>query len=314
MPGVRHASLVRRVLLSDTGGGNVKQVSMPGVELPQGQPNISIKFNDVDDNYFQTMGTRLMEGRAFTSADNRPAASVVIVSRTMARRFWPGQDALGRQIVVEGKASQIVGIVEDAKINKVHEAPEPYMYFPFAQRVQYEGTLIVEAEGKTGPLVDRIRSEIRGVDKNMPVDVRTLSYLMRQVYWDDQMAAGFVATLGLLAIFIGMLGLYGVVSFVVNRRRQEIAIRMALGAERRDIVRLVLGQGFALAAVGTGVGLVAAFGATRLMADMLYGVRPTDPIAFAGSAALVILVALAASWIPARRAASVDPMQALRTE
>jgi ABC-type antimicrobial peptide transport system permease subunit len=152
------------------------------------------------------------------------------------------------------------------------------------------------------------------VDKNVPVDVRTLSYLMRQAYWEDQMAAGFVATLGLLAIFIGMLGLYGVVSFVVNRRKQEIAIRMALGAERRDIVRLVLGQGLALAAVGTGVGLVAAFGATRLMADMLYGVRPTDPIAFAGSAALVILVALAASWIPARRAASIDPMRALRTE
>jgi macrolide transport system ATP-binding/permease protein len=314
MPGVRHASLVRRVLLSDTGGGNVKQVSMPGVELPQGQPNISIKFNEVDDNYFQTMGTRLMEGRAFTSADNRSAASIVIVSQTMASRFWPGQEALGRQIVVEGKASQIVGIVEDAKINKVHEDAEPYMYFPFAQRQQSEGTLIVEAEGRTGPLVDRIRSEIRSVDKNVPVDVRTLSYLMRQAYWEDQMAAGFVATLGLLAIFIGMLGLYGVVSFVVNRRKQEIAIRMALGAERRDIVRLVLGQGLALAAVGTGVGLVAAFGATRLMADMLYGVRPTDPIAFAGSAALVILVALAASWIPARRAASIDPMRALRTE
>jgi predicted permease len=314
LPGVRHASVVRRVLLSDSGGGAVKQVSIPGVELPQGQPNIPIKFNAVDGNYFQTMGTRLIEGRAFTSADNRSAASVVILSQTMAGRFWPGQEALGRQIVVEGKASQIVGIVEDAKIISVHEDPEPYMYFPFAQGFGTEGTLIVEAESGTRPLVDRMRSEIRSVDKNVPVDVRTLPYLMRQAYWSDQMAAGFVAALGLLAIFIGTLGLYGVVAFVVNRRSQEIAIRMALGAERRDIVRLVLGQGLALAVVGTGVGLAASFAVTRLMANMLYGVRPTDPVAFAGSAALVILVALAASWLPARRAASIDPMKALRTE
>jgi predicted permease len=260
------------------------------------------------------MGTRLMEGRAFTSSDNRSAESVVIVSKTMASRFWPGQEALGRQIVVEGKASQIVGIAEDVKIFSIHEDPEPYMYFPFAQRSDTEATLIVEAENDTRPLVDRIRSEIRSVDPKVPVDVRTLSYLMRQAFWIDQIEAGSMAALGLLAIFIGTLGLYGVVSYVVNRRKQEIAIRMALGAERRDIVRLVLGQGLALAAVGTGVGLVASFAATRLMATMLYGVRPTDPIAFAGSAALVILVALAASWIPARRAASVDPMQALRTE
>jgi predicted permease len=314
MPGVRHASVVQRVLLSDSGGGAREQVSIPGVELSQGQPNIPIRFNVVDSNYFQTMGTRLMEGRAFTSSDNRSAESVVIVSKTMASRFWPGQEALGRQIVVEGKASQIVGIAEDVKIFSIHEDPEPYMYFPFAQRSDTEATLIVEAENDTRPLVDRIRSEIRSVDPKVPVDVRTLSYLMRQAFWIDQIEAGSMAALGLLAIFIGTLGLYGVVSYVVNRRKQEIAIRMALGAERRDIVRLVLGQGLALAAVGTGVGLVASFAATRLMATMLYGVRPTDPIAFAGSAALVILVALAASWIPARRAASVDPMQALRTE
>jgi predicted permease len=314
MPGVRHASVVRRVLLSGSGGGARQQVSIPGVELPQGQQNIPIKFNVVDGNYFQTMGTRLIEGRAFTSADSRSAASVVIVSQTMARRFWPGQEALGRQIVVEGQASLIVGIAEDAKITQVHEDLEPYMYFSFAQRQQSEGTLIVEAEGSTRPLVDRIRSEIWNVDKNVPVDVRTLSYLMRQAYWEDQMAAGFVATLGLLAIFIGMLGLYGVVSFVVNRRSQEIGIRMALGAERGDILRMVVGHGLKLAAIGTGAGLAASLLAMRLLATMLYGVKPTDPIAFAGSAALVILVALAASWIPARRAATIDPMKALRTE
>jgi ABC-type antimicrobial peptide transport system permease subunit len=137
---------------------------------------------------------------------------------------------------------------------------------------------------------------------------------MQQAFWDDQMAAGFVGALGPLGIFLGAIGLCGVVAYTVNRRSREIGIRMALGAERRDILRLVLGQGLTLAAIGAGIGLVASLAAMRLLSTMLYGVRPTDPLTFAGSSTLVILVALAASWIPARRAASIDPMQSLRTE
>jgi len=152
------------------------------------------------------------------------------------------------------------------------------------------------------------------MDRNVPLGVRSLDYLMQQAFWADQIAAGFVATLGLLGIFLGAIGLYGVIAFVVNRRRREIGIRIALGAERRNILRLVLTQGLTLAAIGTGIGLIASAIAVRLMSSMLYGVRPTDPVAFAVSAALVILVALAACYFPARRAASVDPMQALRSE
>jgi putative ABC transport system permease protein len=141
-----------------------------------------------------------------------------------------------------------------------------------------------------------------------------VDYLMQQAFWTDRMAAGFVGALGLVGIFLGAVGLYGVIAFTVNRRSQEIGIRMALGAERKDIVRMVVGQGLKLAVVGTVAGLVGALFAMRLMSTMLYGVKPTDPIAYAGSAILVILVALAASWIPARHAASIDPMRALRTE
>jgi ABC-type antimicrobial peptide transport system permease subunit len=232
----------------------------------------------------------------------------------MAERYWPGMDALGRQILVEGKPCQIIGVVEDAKINSVHESPEPYMYLPFAQAPRQYGTLIVDVEGDTRPIVAATLSEIQRMDRNVPLDVRTLSYLLQQAFWADQIAAGFVATLGLLGIFLGAIGLYGVIAYVVNRRSREIGIRIALGAERRNILRLVLGQGLKLAAIGTGIGLVASVIAVRLMSSMLYGVKPTDTLAFAGSAALVILVAIAASWIPARRAASIDPMQALRTE
>jgi predicted permease len=314
LPGVRHAALERRVLLSDSGGGAEQRVSIPGVELPQGQLNVPIKFNAVDGNYFRAIGTRLIEGREFTSGDNPLAARVTVISQTMAERFWPGQEVLGRQIVADGTACQIVGVVEDAKINSIHETPEPYMYFPFAQMPSDYSTLIVEAESNPKALTARMLSEIQRVDRNVPVSVRTVHYLMQQAFWDDQMAAGFVGALGLLGIFLGAIGLYGVVAFTVNRRSREIGIRMALGAERRDILRLVLGQGLTLAAIGAGIGLVASLAAMRLLSAMLYGVRPTDPLTFAGSSALVILVALAACWIPARRAASIDPIQALRTE
>ena len=314
LPGVRHAAMARRVLLSDSGGGAKVQVSIPGVELPQGQSNIPIKFNAVDNSYFQTMGTRLVEGRGFTAADNSSTGCVAVVSELMAERFWPGRQALGHQIVAEGKPCQIVGVAEDVKVNHVHEESEPYIYFSFAQGPTGHGTLIVEVEGDTRPLTARMRNEIDQVDRNVPVAVRTLPYLMQQAFWVDRMTAGFVATLGLLGMFLGAVGLYGVVAYVVNRRRAEIGIRMALGAERGDIMRLVLRQGLALATAGTVVGLVVSFVTARLLSSMLYGVKPTDPIAFGCGSVLVILVALAASWIPARRAASVDPMQALRTE
>jgi predicted permease len=314
LPGVRHAALARRVLLSDSGGGMAQRVSIPGVELPQGQLSIPVKFDTIDGNYFRTVGTRLIAGREFNSGDNPSTARAVIVSQTMAERFWPGQEVLGRQIVADGTACQIVGVVEDAKINSVHEAPEPYMYFPFAQQPSEEGTLIVEAAGNPKALTTRMLSEMQRVDRNVPVSVRTVHYLMQQAFWEDQMAAGFVGALGLLGIFLGAIGLYGVIAYTVNRRSREIGIRMALGAERRDVLQMVLRQGVTLAVIGTGIGLALSLAVMRLLASLLYGVKPTDPLTFAGSSALVILVALAASWLPARRAASIDPMQSLRTE
>jgi len=314
MPGVSHAALARRVLLSDSGGGMQQRISIPGVELPQGQLSVPVKFDTVDGNYFRAVGTRLIEGREFNSADAPSVGRVVIVSRAMAESFWPGQEVLGRQILADGAACQIVGVAEDAKVDGIHETPEPYMYFPFAQQPSGEGTLIIDAEGNSKALTTRILSEIQRTDRNVPVSVRTVHYLMQQAFWADQLAAGFVGALGALGIFLGAIGLYGVVAFTVNRRRREIGIRMALGAERRDVLRLVLGQGLTLAAIGAGIGLAASFATMRLLSTMLYGVRPTDPLTFAGSSALVILVALAASWIPARRAASIDPMQSLRTE
>jgi predicted permease len=314
LPGVRHAALAQRMLLTGSGGGAAKTVSIPGVELPQGQQNIPIKLNTVDSNFFRTMGTRLLQGREFTAEDNASVGNVVVISRTMANTYWPDQQMLGHRIVVEGKSCEVVGVVEDAKIIHVHERPEPYMYLPLAQWPRREATLILETAGNTRMLAEMMRGEILRLDRKVPFQMHTVHELMQQAFWSDRMAAGFVGTLGLLAVSLGAVGLYGVIAFVVNRRRREIGIRMALGAERRNVLRMVIGQGLALAVIGAGIGLAASLLAMHLLASMLYGIKPTDPVAFAGSSALVILVALAASWIPARRAASIDPMQALRTE
>jgi putative ABC transport system permease protein len=314
LAGVKRVSFARRVLLSNSGGGADQRVSIPGLELPQGQPNVPIKFNAVGLDYFEIVGTRLIKGRDFTEADSPSGPRVIIISQTMARRFWPGKDALGQHIVADGKDLQIIGVVEDAKINGIHEAPEPYMYFPFAQSPIDWGTLIAEVRGDPQTMVAAIRSKIESEDQNARVQVRTLHSLMQQAFWEDKTAAAFVGALGIMGMFLATIGLYAVIAFLANRRRHEIGIRMALGAEHQDVLRLVLSQGVRLAAIGIVVGLSVSLAVTRLMSDLLFGVKPRDPVTFAVSSVIVIVIALVASYIPARRAMRVDPVVALRYE
>jgi len=314
LTGVKNVTFVRRMLLSDSGGGAMQRVSIPGIALPGGQPNIPIKFDAIGPRYFETLGTHVLEGRDFTATDNLDAQPVVLISRAMAGRFWPGGDAVGRQIVVEGKAEEVVGVVEDAKINHVHESPEPYMYFPFAQSPTAEGTLVVETAGDPRAMAGPIRDAVYRMDKRVPVSVRTMHSLLQEAFWADRVAASFVGGLSALGMLLASVGLYGVIAFLVNRRQREIGIRMALGAARVDVLRLVLAQGLMLAATGIAVGVVAALGATRLIAKLLYGIRPNDPVVFAASAAIVVLISLVATLIPAVRAARVDPLIALRCE
>jgi macrolide transport system ATP-binding/permease protein len=314
LSGVKRAAYARRVLLSDSGGGLEQRVSIPGVELPRGQRNIPVKFNAVSDGYFKTAGTRILTGRTFSAGDSALSTGVVIISETMVRQFWPGGDAIGHHILAEGKDREIVGIAEDAKINSIHEPPEPYMYLPFEQAPHSEATLIIEASDDNAPVIAVVRSEIRNVSPNVPVEVRTMRYLLQQVFWADQMAAGFVGVLAGLGAFLASVGLYGVIAFVVNQRRHEIGIRMALGARRGNVVQMVLRQGLKLAALGSIIGLFASLGAMRLLSSLLYGVKPTDPLSLAAGTVVIIVVAVVASYFPARQATRVDPMIALRYE
>jgi len=314
-PGVVHAAIARRVLLSDSGGGSNLRVSIPGLELPQEQQSVPIKLNAVDEGYFATVGTRILEGRAFNGADTAASTRVAAISETMARRYWPGQSAIGHEIEAAGKDSwQIVAVVEDAKINNIHEGPEPYIYFPFAQSPTVWGTLIVETTGGSAAMTARLRQEIQALDPNVPIEVRNMDYLMEQAFWSERMSAGFASVVSALGLLLGAIGLYVVVAAVVSRRSREIGIRMALGAARRDVLRMVLFRGLRLGVVGALIGILPSLAVARQMASMIYGVSRYDPLTYAGSALFIAVVALAATWLPARRAASLDPMESLRAE
>jgi putative ABC transport system permease protein len=315
LPGVKRASYAMRMLLSEFGGGASCTVSIPGVEPPPGQKSFAIKFNSVGRDYFQTVGARILRGRAFDSREEALTNRSVIISDSMARRFWPNTDPIGRSIVVEGSEYQIIGLVQDGRIADIHEALEPYIYFPFAQKRTGDAAIIVETSGDPRQLVAAVKHEIRAVDENVIfVSVHTLKELMAWALWFDRIFFFFTGALGCLGIFLAGVGLYGVVAYLAGRRTHEIGIRMALGARRQDVLALVLKQGLRPALIGVFVGAVAAAALARLISSMLYGVRSTDPAVFLGGSVLVLAVALFASYIPARRATKVDPMEALRYE
>jgi predicted permease len=316
LPGIVHATSAMRIPLSGSGGGADLRVSIPGIELPKGQESVAIKFNAVGPDYFQTVGTRLLKGRPFNSGDSADAPKVVLIGQTMAHRYWPNQDPIGRSLRIEKKDYEIIGVVEDVKINHIEESPEPYMYLPIAQTRRGE-TLIVETAGDPCRWIPVIKREIRAVDKAALIAwIQTGADVLHseESVYIRGTAAGMVGSLSLLGIFLASVGLYGVVAYLVNRRTHEIGIRLALGAGRLAILKLVLRQGLNLVLVGAGVGLALAFATTRFMSSLLYGVSPLDPASLLGSVLLAGMITFVACYIPARRATKVDPMVALRYE
>jgi len=316
LPGIVRATSAMRIPLSMSGGGADLRISIPGVELPEGQESVAVKFNAVGPDYFQTVGTRILKGRQFSSGDSASPPKVVLISETMAHRFWPNQDPIGHSLRIEKKGYEIIGVVEDVKINHIDESPQPYMYFPIAQ-TSYGGELIVETTGNPHLWIPAIKREVRAVDKSaLVIWIQTGTDILHsdQSVYVERMAAGMVGSLSLLGMFLASVGLYGVVAYLVNRRTHEIGIRLALGAGRKEILYLILRQGLILGLVGAFVGLALALATTRFMSSLLYGVSPLDPVALLGSVLLAAIITFVACYIPARRATKVDPMVALRYE
>jgi putative ABC transport system permease protein len=316
LPGVKQASYAFRVPLAGSGGGVETKVTLPGVELPPGQEFLRLHYNSVGLNYFRTVGARILRGRDFTKEDEATHHLALLINETMARRFWPSKDPLGQVVKVQERGDfEIIGVVEDGRIEALHEAAEPYGYFLFAQSPFGEGTLLVETTGDPRAIVDPVKREIRAVDKNTVIYlVMTLHDLMQTALWAQKMPALLTGILALLGMFLASVGLFGVTAFMVNRRTREIGIRMALGAQRGQVLELVLARSVKLSLAGMAIGLAAALATTRLMASYLYGVQPRDPAVFTLCSLATLLVALLAAYIPARWATKVDPMVALRYE
>jgi predicted permease len=273
--------------------------------------------NRASPGYFQAMDTRLIQGRDFTEQDDERAARVVIVNETFARRFFPGEDPIGKSFSLGGSLSpkrQIVGVVQDGKYAGLTEDPKPFVSRPLWQ--SYSGATIVIVRTAADPLrlIALVRDEVRQLDPNLPMASRTLTERMDVPLLPARIAASVLGGFGLLALALVAIGIYGVMSYAVSKRTREIGIRMALGAQRADVLKLVIGQGLMLTLIGMAIGSAAALALTRSMNALLFGVSATDPLAYVGVSVLLAGVALLACYLPARRASRVDPMVALRCE
>jgi predicted permease len=313
VPGIQSATVARRLPL--TGGGIAfATVAIDGY-APAKDEDMRLNYETVGPEYFQTMRIPFVHGRDFDERDQEGAPGVVIINETMARRYWPGGDALGRRLKLTKDWLEIVGIAKDVKNRSLIEAPQPFLYLPLLQ--DYRSNMILVARTAIEPeqMSQSVRAEVAALDPEIPIfDVKTLEEHVGISLYLQRMAATLLSIFGLLALSLAAIGLYGMMAYSVSQRTRELGIRVSVGAERRDIFKLILGQGLAISVVGLLAGLVAALVLTRLTAKLLYGVSATDPITFLGIALLLLCVTMLACYFPARRATKVDPMTALRFE
>jgi predicted permease len=326
LPGVQSASLARVVPISGGGRttslvleGQTGQERSPGSEGggTGGDNNLqTIATNVVGLKYFQTMGIGLMRGRDFTAQDGEGSPSVVVINEAFARRYYTNQDPLGKRIRLGSSQSpwrEIIGVVRDSKYRSLSEDHTPFIYQPLAQNHETGMTLFIRTSGDPLSVAGAVRREINSLEKNLPMnDLQPLAKLLDSSLYPARMGAVLLVVFGALALLLAAVGLYGVMSFAASQRIREIGVRMALGAQRRDVLLLILKEGMLLVTIGIAVGLFAASLATRLLASFIFGVSTTDAITFAGIPVILAAVALLACLLPARRATKVDPIVALR--
>ncbi len=315
VPGVQSVSLVRGLPFS--GNGATAAIVLPDRETPARGTEPEVMVNTVMSNYFETIGIPFIQGRLFGNQDQINTPPVVIINEIMARRFWPNQDPIGKQIKVveDGTTGTVVGVVGDAKHYWMEEESRPQMYAAYSQQPGFFATAVIRTTVEPLSLSESVRQAVWRVDADQPMwKIRTVEFLVNRSIADRKFLLVLMGIFAVLALVLTMIGLYGVISYLVNQRTQEIGIRMALGAQMRDILRMVLRQGMVLVFTGVALGLAAAWLMTRLMSHLLYQVSATDPLTFATIALLLIAVALLACYLPARRATKVDPLVALRYE
>ncbi len=313
-PGVQAATIAGNFPL---GGGFSRTVFPEGQDEASGYRGTLTLTNSISPSFFDTLRIPVSRGRTFTDTDSKDTVQVAIANEAMAKHFWPNEDALSKRFHFFGDPvlRQIVGVVKDTVVDQIGEAPQPVVYLPIAQEVSLFATLQVRTTGKPEAALATVRSAVQSLDSNLAItNVQTIHEIMNQGLWAPRMGAALLTLFGGLALILAGVGVYGVLSYSVNQQRHEIGIRRALGAQGGDVLHLVVGQGLRLAVAGLALGLLLAGIFARLLASLLFGVSATDPWTFVGVAGVLLIVALFACYVPARRATNVDPLVALRYE
>jgi predicted permease len=317
MPGVRSATLSLAVPLAPA--QSIQTVIPEGFQFPKGQESTQVFQNSIDEQYFAVMQTPIVRGRAFTSNDKSDSTRVAIVNEEFAKKYWPNQDAIGKKIRLEGlkgPEAQVVGVAKTAKYVFIAEPPTEFVYFPLTQRPQTRMSLLVETYGDPAAMTAPLRETVRSLNPDQPIyNARTLAN-----FYEQRGTAIFVfilrlvAGMGLLGLVLAVVGLYGLIAYSVSRRTQEIGIRMALGAQRSNVAALILRQGFVLAIIGIAIGFAASVAVRGILAQGLIGLGILSPAVLAIVPLGLLLVTMAACYLPARRASQIDPLRALRWE
>lgn len=315
-PGVEAASVAVNIVPSP-GGSRWDGVPLEGY-TDTAAHTVAFDVNRVGPGYFAALRIPVLAGRAIGERDQAGAPRVAVINETMARRYWPDRDPLGRRMWLgadtTAPSATIVGVVQDGKYRSLREEPTAVVYWSALQGTPPTMTLIVRTRTPLA-LVGAVRSAVHDLDPAVPVfDVRTLDAHLALASARERLLAGVGGLFAGLALALAAVGLFGLLAFTVARRTREIGVRLALGARPADVIRMVVGQGTSRVVIGVVMGGVGAVAATRLLRSLLYGVSPGDPVAFAGAALLLVMTGLVAAYVPARRAARVDPMAALRTE
>ncbi|MDT7603526.1 MAG: hypothetical protein QOF61_1523 [Acidobacteriota bacterium] len=315
-PGVQSAAWATTLPLS--GGRDRDGMELEGYQPPEGQ-HTDIDSNAVSPGYFRTLGIPVLRGRDFDARDNMEAPGAAMVNEALARAYWHGQDPLGKRIKDNGREVFVVGVVRDHKFIDLRTDPPPQVFFPLAQVTEEWGlttvSLVARTDGEPTKLFGTIEREAHGLDPALPVfNLRPLGDNLREQLTAQRFGGALLGLFSLLALALASVGIYGVVAYSVVQRTREFGIRIALGAQARDILRLVLGRGSLPIAAGLALGLISGVVLTRFLSSFFYDLSTTDPLTFAAAATLLAAIALAACLIPARRATRVDPMIALRDE